>query len=319
MPAEELAGRLGSVRPKPWAPDREATLAALAAWRAQHPGPFAALWIADGIEHGRGTDAFPPLAEALAAGGALTVARAEGRPTRLLPPPRAEAERLVISVRTTPLAVATEAVVLARTGDGRTLDRAVVPIPAGATEAEAALPLPLEIRNQVVRLDIDGVAGANATVLLDERFRRRPVGLIAGGEESAADVPLIGELFYLDRALAPFAELRRGPVDQLLQRRISVLVMADRPVADDRERDALARWVAEGGTLVRFAGARVAEAPDGLLPVPLRAGERQIGGALSWERPQSLAPFPEGSPFQGLVPPPEVTVERQVLAEPPRG
>jgi hypothetical protein len=207
-------------------------------------------------------------------------------------------------------------VVLARTGDGRTLDRAVIPVPAGATEAEAALPLPLEIRNQVVRLDLDGVNGANGTVLLDERFRRRPVGLIAGGATTAADAPLIGELFYIDRALSPFAELRRGTVEELLQRRLSVLVLADRPISEPREREALARWVQEGGTLLRFAGPRVAESPDPLLPVPLRAGERQIGGALSWEQPQRLAPFPEGSPFAALTPPSEVTVERQVLAEP---
>jgi hypothetical protein len=316
MPAEELRGRLAALRPKPWAPDRAAALAALTAWRETHPGAFAALWIADGLEHAAQGDPATPFATALAAGGALTVARAEGRPTRLLPTPRAEADRLVVALRTTPLPVPSEVVVLARTGDGRTLDRAVIPVPAGATEAEAALPLPLEIRNQVVRLDLDGVNGANATVLLDERFRRRPVGLIAGAAEAAADVPLIGELFYLDRALSPFAELRRGTVEQLLQRRLSVLVLADRPVSDPRENEALARWVNEGGTLVRFAGARVAEAPDGLLPVPLRAGERQIGGALSWEQPQRLATFPEGSPFSGLVPPPEVTVERQVLAEP---
>jgi hypothetical protein len=316
MPAGELAGRLAALRPKPWAPDRAAALAALAQWRQQHPGAFAALYVADGIEHAADGDAFTPLASALAEGGTLTLARAEGRPTRLLPTPRAEADRLVIAVQTTPLPVATEAVVLARTGDGRTLDRAVVTVPAQATLAEAALPLPLEIRNQVVRLDLDGVTGANATVLLDERFRRRPVGLVAGGAETAADVPLIGELFYLDRALSPFAELRRGSVEDLLQRRLSVLVLADRPVSEEREREALARWVNEGGTLVRFAGARVAEAPDTLLPVPLRAGERQIGGALSWERPQTLAPFPDGSPFAGLAPTPEVTIERQVLAEP---
>lgn len=316
MPPEELRSRLAALRPKPWAPDREGALAALTAWRDQHPGAFTALYIADGVEHAREGDAFSPLAEALAAGGSLTLARAEGRPVRLLPPPRAEADRLMVTVRTTPLPVPSEAVVLARTGDGRTLDRAVVPIPAGAAEAEAALPLPLEVRNQVVRLDLDNVVGANASVLLDERFRRRPVGLISGGEAAAADAPLIGELFYLERALSPYAELRRGSVDQLLARRLSVLVLADRPVAAGREREQLIRWIEAGGTLVRFAGPRLAEAPDDLLPVPLRAGERQIGGALSWERPQNLATFPEGSPFQGLQPPPEVTVERQVLAEP---
>jgi hypothetical protein len=316
MPAEELRARLAAARPRPWAPDRAGAAEALAAWRAANPGGFGALYVADGIEHAPEGDGFTPLAEALAAGGALTVARAEGRATRLLPPPRAEADRLVVTVRTTPLPVPSEAVVLARTGDGRTLDRVAIPVPAGATEAEAALPLPLEIRNQVTRLDLDGVTGANATVLLDERFRRRPVGLISGAGESASDVPLIGELFYLERALSPYAELRRGTVEALLARRLSVLVLADRPISDPREREALTRWIEAGGTLLRFAGARVAEAPDGLLPVPLRAGERQIGGALSWERPQALAPFPEGSPFAGLSPPPEVTVERQVLAEP---
>ncbi|NKC34368.1 DUF4159 domain-containing protein [Roseomonas sp. BU-1] len=315
MPAEELRSRLVALRPRPWAPDRAGALAALAEWRAAHPGDFAALYVADGLDHAA-EPGFRPLAEALAAGGALTVARAEGRPTRLLPPPRAEADQLLLSLLTTPLPVDSEAAVLARTGDGRTLARAVVPIPAGATRAEAALPLPIEIRNQVVRLDLEDVVGANATVLLDERFRRRPVGLIAGGEQAAADVPLIGELFYLDRALAPHAELRRGSVEALLERRLSVLVLADHPVEPGPERDRLAAWIEAGGTLVRFAGPRLAENPDGLLPVPLRAGERQLGGALSWERPQALAPFPEGSPFQGLVPPPEVTVERQVLAEP---
>ncbi len=316
MPPEEMRGRLAALRPRPWAPDRDGALAALAGWRAQNPGGFAALYIADGVEHVASGSSFRPLADALAAGGSLTVARAEARPVRVLPPPRAEADRLIVSVRTTPLPTPSEAVVLARTGDGRTLDRAVVPIPAGATEAEAALPLPLEIRNQVVRLDLDGVAGANAAVLLDERFRRRPVGLIAGAEEAAANAPLLGELFYLDRALSPHAELRRGSIETLLARRLSVLVLADRPVAEGREREALTRWIEEGGTLVRFAGPRLAEAPDTLMPVPLRAGERQIGGALSWEQPQRLAPFPEGSPFAGLVPSPEVTVERQVLAEP---
>nr|MCU0889860.1 DUF4159 domain-containing protein [Rubritepida sp.] len=184
----------------------------------------------------------------------------------------------------------------------------------GATEAEAALDLPTEIRNRVHRLDLAEEAGAGGVVLLDERFRRRPVGLLPGAEE-AADAPLIGELFYLDRALQPFAELRRGPVETLLARPLSVLILADRPVTPGPELEALTRFVDRGGMLIRFAGARLAERPDPLLPVQLRA-ERQLGGALSWEQPQRLAPFPEGSPFAGLAAPAEISVERQVLAEP---
>ncbi|MBW8271063.1 DUF4159 domain-containing protein [Caldovatus aquaticus] len=317
MPAEELRARLAALRPKPWAPDRAAALAALRRFREAHPGGFESLFVTDGVEHAPAgaPEGFAPLAAALAEAGPLTVARAEGRPVRRLAPPSAEADRLGVTVQQIPIAADAEAAVLARTGDGRVLARAAVPIAAGAAEGRAALELPLEIRNQVVRLELDEPAGAAGVVLLDERFRRRPVGLVAGGE-GTADAPLIGELFYLDRALAPFTEIRRGALDQILARRVAVLVLADRTVPEGPERERLERFVREGGTLVRFAGPRLAERPDPLLPVALRAGERQLGGALSWEQPQRLAAFPDHSPFAGLPVPEEVTVERQVLAEP---
>ena len=60
-------------------------------------------------------------------------------------------------------------------------------------------------------------------------------------------------------------------------------------------------------------------APDPLLPVRLLAGDRQLGGALSWSQPAALAAFPAASPFVGLAVPPEVLVTRQVLAEPSAG
>src|SRR5713226_1871772 len=51
-------------------------------------------------------------------------------------------------------------------------------------------------------------------------------------------------------------------------------------------------------------------------PVRLRRGGRTIGGALSWETPAKLAPFAADIPFTGLAIPADVTVSRQVLAEP---
>ena len=315
MPAEELRARLAALRPKPWAPDRAAALAGFQAWREAHPGAMTALWLADGVDHQAEGDSTTPLATALASAGPLTLARAEGRAARLLLPPRAEPDQLLLTLRQTPAPTGSQATVLARTGDGRALASAAIDLPGGATAGEAALELPLEIRNQVVRLEIDGEDSAGSAVLLDERFRRRPVGLI-GPTEAGTDTPLIGALYYLERALSPTAELRAGSVEQLLARQLSVLVLADRPVQDGRERQALEEWVRAGGTLVRFAGPRLAESPDPLLPVRLRAGERQLGGSLSWEQPQHMAAFPDTSPFAGLAPPPEVTVTTQVLAEP---
>ena len=57
-------------------------------------------------------------------------------------------------------------------------------------------------------------------------------------------------------------------------------------------------------------------ARDDLVPARLRAGDRMLGGALSWSEPLPLAPFPPDSPFAGLPVTEEVRVSRQVLAEP---
>ncbi len=71
--------------------------------------------------------------------------------------------------------------------------------------------------------------------------------------------------------------------------------------------------------LVRFAGTRLAAGEDDLTPTALRRGGRTLGGALSWETPKHIAPFDKDSPFFGLAAPDEVTVSRQVLAEPEPG
>lgn len=53
--------------------------------------------------------------------------------------------------------------------------------------------------------------------------------------------------------------------------------------------DQLSSWIEDSGTLIRFAGPRLAGASDNdpLLPVRLRKGERALGGTLSWSEPQN--------------------------------
>ncbi|MEO1292402.1 MAG: DUF4159 domain-containing protein, partial [Pseudomonadota bacterium] len=109
---------------------------------------------------------------------------------------------------------------------------------------------------------------------------------------------------------------------------IDAIVLADIGRMNEESREALTEWVDGGGLLIRFAGPQMAAAadersrqrrntePDPLLPVALRGGGRELGGALSWSTPQALRPFPEGSPFEGLTVPEEATVSRQVLAQP---
>jgi hypothetical protein len=83
--------------------------------------------------------------------------------------------------------------------------------------------------------------------------------------------------------------------------------------------DRLAAWVEDGGMLVRFAGPRLAASDDDLVPVKLRRGGRTLGGSLSWEKPQALTNFTREGPFGDMTVPHDVTVTRQVLAEPEAG
>ncbi len=310
MPAPELRTRLAAIRPKPWPTDRAAAAAALA---TLHAGDV--IYLADGIA----TADDPAFARALAAAGPVDERRSDPVDDLVARPPRLEAGRLIARVEGLAQPADRAVAVLAQTGDGRTLARGTTTLPAGQTTADADIQLPPEIRNEIARLVIAGTTSAGSIMLLDERWRRRPVGLLA--EQEGADTPLIGPLFYPRRALAPFSELREGTVSELLARPLSVLVLADVPL-EAADATALVAWVEKGGLLIRFAGPRMADAStegthdDPLLPVRLLAGDRQLGGALSWSEPASLAPFPSTSPFSGLAVPDEVKVSRQVLAEP---
>ena len=310
MPVPELRTRLAALHPKPWPTDRAAATTALAKLQAGD-----VIYIADGLA----TPADPAFARALSTIGSVDERRPTPVDLLVSRPPRLEADRLVAHVEALPQPADRMVAVLAQTSDGRTLARGDATIPAGQTAVDAPIQLPPEIRNDIARLVVSNANSAAGTMLLDERWRRRPVGLLADAE--GADTPLIGPLFYPRRALAPFTELREGGLTDLLARPLSVLVLADVPL-ETADATALAQWVDKGGLLIRFAGPRMAEAStdpdhdDPLLPVRLLAGDRQLGGALSWSEPAALAAFPATSPFAGLPIPDEVKVKRQVLAEP---
>ena len=313
LPVADARSRLAALHPEPWPPDRTAAAAALNDWH--FPGA-AVVYLGDGMTHGSD---FSRFATALTRAGSVIELRSQAAPARLLLPPENKPDRLVARVEQTAQPLATHAAVLAQSGDGRTLARANIDLPAGATSGSAEIILPPELRNRLSRLVLEGPPSAASIALLDERWRRRPVGMVAG-DIATADTPFSGPLYYLRRALAPYTEVHEGEIAGLLRGDLSVLILADKPLPAGEERDAVAQWVQRGGLLVRFAGPRTAEQPvgetDPLMPVKLLGGDRQLGGALSWAEPAGVAQFNRDSPFSGLDVPREVKVERQVLAEP---
>ena len=308
MTPEAARARLAALAPLPWPPDHAAAARALGAW---HEPGTAVLFVDDGLRSPSGEAAFQ---SALRRVGPLTDARATGTPA-LLRTPVSVNGHLILRLAVAPQPLARRFDVLAQGSDGRTLNRVTIALPANASTAQAPLGLPTMLANSVARLQLAGSPTAGGTVLLDDQWRRRIVGL-ASAAGDAADAPLTGPLYYLNRALGPDVEVRHRPLDQLLAQPLSVLVLSDRPLAPGPELDGVTRFVQRGGLLIRFGGPLTAEAADPLLPVRLLQQDRSLGGALSWNKPEHLAPFPATSPFSGLAVPKDVTVSRQLLADP---
>ncbi len=311
--AADARAAVEALAPKPWPGDRQAALARLEAMPLP-PGSMA-VWLSDGVADGAAT----ALADYLAGRGNLRyIAAVPADAPRLLAAEAAPGELagkdLGVVVRSLPAPVPRPIAVRASGEDGALLAREAATIAPDDKSVAIKLSLPTELRNRVTRIEVEGEESAGAVLLIDERWRRRPVGIAAA--PNTAGQPLLSENFYLERALAPFSEIRRGRAADLLKREIAVLIYSDAGPDSPAEEEGVRKWIEAGGILLRFAGPRLAEQNDHLLPVRLRRGGRTIGGALSWETPAKLAPFAAGSPFAGLAIPADVRVSRQVLAEP---
>ena len=316
MPAGEARQLIEGLAPKPWTVDHRATLDSLIELPFEIPAEV--IWLSNGIADSENL-VTRDLAERMSIIGPLTVITDDPpRFTAILDPPVGQGAALQARIRRA-AGGASEAPVqlwVRATGDqGQLLHRVPIDMAAGESQGVGDLDLPPETRNKIARLEIEGQRSAGSLVLVDERWRRRPVGLVSGGAIESQQ-PLLSDVFYLDRALEPFSEVTRGQLSTLLDGRFAVVALADIGQVVAADRPALESWLENGGVLVRFAGPKLAESADDLLPVRLRSGSRLLGGALTWTTPARLGDFPDESPFAGLTLPTDLRVLRQVLAEP---
>ena len=311
-----------ALQPQPFAPVRGVVGEALEKLLARE-GNSSVVWLTDGLDHDGKTGEFASLLARLARGSFTVVEVGAGRDPVALAASLGQGGRLEGVVQRTGGGVR-DGVVHAFSERGQRLGEAVFRLAPAETTATAVFDLPLELRNQVVRIEFAGELSAGAVHRLDARSLWHRVGLISGDSRDQ-EQPLLGSLYYIARALGPFAELVEAKdanvaqaLDQAIKRNASVIVMADIGTLSGAIKTQVEQWVQKGGVLVRFAGPRLEKGGDDLIPVPLRLGGRTLGGALSWSTPQPLGAFTEDSLFAGLAATPDVTVSRQVLADPAR-
>jgi len=317
---DEARQRLRALAPRPYSGQRGDFVDGLRAAATANP-PGEILWLADDLDDG-GAEALAGVLAEVAGSAPITVYRRTGTvPLGLANAVNAPDKLTVTAIRAGGL-TEQDGVVEARDLKGFSIASAPFRFERGAATATATFDLPVELRNEIARLEIAGQDTAGAVQLLDERWRRRTVGLLASDATEAAQ-PLLASLHYLTRALNPFSSIRipektaiSEAIPELIDQDLSVIVMADIGTLIGGAHDALAGWVDEGGVLIRFAGPRLAASTDTLIPVRLRAGDRSLGGSLTWEEPQALASFSANGPFADLAIPGDVSVTRQVLAEP---
>ena len=220
-----------AIQPQPFAPDRPAAAEAIV--RALGGAAEASIvWLSDGIDHDGTARAFTDRLAALA-GVRIAVVEtragyeALGTSATVTTGGRLEAQvlRAEGGVRS--------GVLHAVSARGQRLGQVAFTLNAGDTRAISAFDLPLELRNQVTRIEIAGERSAGAVHLLDARSRWHRVGVYSSESREQAQ-PLLAPLYYIERALTPFTEIARGEganlpaaIDSIMKRNVSVLMLAD--------------------------------------------------------------------------------------------
>ncbi len=314
--------KIAGLVPQPFAPERLKLLKLLEKNRPTGKN-ISYYWLSDGLDYGEASAFGNGLAKLASGASSLTVIntpKGAGLPLTLFASinKKGNLQATIKGLN----GITHQGHVIAIDAKGRPLLEKAITLEPNQKKAVAVFDLPLELRNQVTRVKLKGLRSAGTTFLIDGRANWQRIGLVSG-EAVEESQPLLSPLYYIKKALKPYSEITIADnrntskaLQTLLSNEISTLIMAGIGRLETASAQKLESWLRRGGILIRFAGPRLEQGSDRLLPVPLRSGGRTLGGALSWSKPQKLADFEQSSPFFGLKVPKDVSVKRQVLADP---
>jgi hypothetical protein len=314
LSADQAAAQLAALQPSPWPVDRAKAMELLNA--ADFATDLNTVWLADGL-----ADTKPEndraLHDALAKRGQVTVMDdGPGALPIVLEEPELRPQGITLRAMRAVAGAPQRINVRVLDRENHSLGLVTVDFAAQELVATANVDLPIELRSRASQLVLEGGRSAGSVALMDDSGGRKPIGVVTDNPTLGSQ-PLLGELYYIQRALAPNNEVRIGDLATLIAQPISMIILPDQTALSSDNRATLQKWVERGGMLVRFAGERLSSTPDDtLVPARLRQGDRILGGALSWAQPTTLDAFPSSSPFAGLQVPKDIHVQRQVLAEP---
>lgn len=312
MSGADLLPLVQVIQPNAWVPDYTAWVDTI---KGQDVDQI--IWLSDGLEH-QDRDTL----EAAMSFASLTVLDGVNEPIALRPI-RFEDGALVSSVvrPTGDQVIPVTLELLGNDPTGALRPLATQKVDVAGAEHPVKFELPTELRNRVQQMRISGVRSAGAVSVTDDSVQSRKIALLSGSQDQEAGT-LLSPLHYLRSALVKSSTLIETDLETALIANPDVFIFADVGRLSDIEAIQVLDWIEAGGTLVRFAGPRLMSsgigqsAEDPLLPVRLRSGGRDLGGAMSWGEPKRLRAFDEASPFYGLEISPEVSVNAQVVAQP---
>ncbi len=317
-PAEAMQ-QVKSLKPMPW-PARYDLMEKSLQERLYDPSSILPnpniVWLSGGI----GGEGFLSIIQKLNGLGQLYFYGADGRPAIWLKAKSAANSKIEIALsrslpqndRTPPSADIT---ILAQSETGQTLGQATIRFGQGERHAKAEIELPLDIKNRVSVLRAASQSSAASTYLLDESGRHYPVGILAS-QALDNSKPLLDELYFIERAIQPFAEVYRGALQDILQNETAVMILSGKSAPTGDEKTQIREWVETGGVLIRFAGEQSFAKEDDLLPVIPYEKPRALQGSLAFSEPLRLGKMSENGPFFGLQLPDEVLIKKQLLAPP---
>lgn len=307
MSIEQARSALVALEPQAWATNHAHQREAL---RRINTSEASIFWISDGISTG---DEESFLVE-LKSHGNVTLYETEAeRALYLLSLADYAGQSLDMTVRRLHFSEQSEIALIASDESGQPLLRQIGNFDSGDEHITVSFTIPGELRQEIESVRIEGQKTSGATVLLDEKWQRRTVGVVDTGISEA----LQDGTFFVRKAIEPFADIQRGTLQHILSTNPAVVVLTDDITILDKDRGDLQGWVENGGVLLRFAGPNLAARPDDtLLPVHIRKGSKATEGALSGANNAKIAKFAQNSAFGGIDIPENVEVDQIVVAEP---